>query len=323
MDKSSRREFLRQALVSTAAVAAGLKSLQAVSAAGGQKKGVDRRVLGRIGVEVSILGLGLGSPFAKPYGKDAEGAIRLLRRAIEHGVNYWDTARGYGASEERIGPAVKEFRNRIFLVSKSGDRTYDGFRRQLETSLKNLQTDHLDLCHIHALDPKSDADLNKIEQGAVRAVRKAKEEKLIGHFGITGHGSSTILMEAIKRWDPDAILTTFPASRPENGRFETELLPLATERKMGVIAMKTVRHARDADLKGSDLIRYALSLKGVHCAIVGLDTAAHLDENAAMATDFRPLNTKERNAMYEHVRVALAGTIAPWDRAGYVDGAVV
>lgn len=128
----------------------------------------------------------------------------------------------------------------------------------------------------------ADADLDEIEGGALKAVTRLKDEKVIGHFGCSGHSGAGILMEAIRRFDPDAVLTTFPCTRNDEGRYEDELLPLARERKMGVIAMKMVRHARNADLNGSDLIRYALGLEGICCGIVGLDTETHLRENEAV-----------------------------------------
>ena len=235
------------------------------------------------------------------------------------GVTYFDTARAYGESEEIIGPFVEKHRDEIFLVSKSGDRTYDGYMRDIETTLKNLRTDRIDLYHLHNFKPAQDTDLGKIEQGAVKAARELKEQGVIGGFGVTGHSGAEILINAINMWHPDAVLTIFPADRPDNGRYEDELLPLAREKNMAVIAMKTVRQARESDLKGSDLVRYAMSLDGVCTAIVGLDTLAHLQENAQMATGFKPMDASARSATSEQVRLALSDQAAPWDRPGYDD----
>jgi aryl-alcohol dehydrogenase-like predicted oxidoreductase len=279
---------------------------------------VDRRVLGRTRASVSILGLGTGSMFRKAHQADPEEALALLEQAIGYGINYWDTALQY-QTEAVLGPLVEQHRDKIFLVSKSPNRTYDGFRADLEKSLKNLRADHLDVYHLHNLNPKTDTDLDAIGQGAVRAARRAKEEGLIRHFGITGHSGAEILIQGIKRWDPDVLLTTFPCNRPDQGRYEDELLPLARERGMGVVAMKMIRHARDAELRGSDLIRYALSLPGITTGIVGLDSRAHLQENVAMTTRFRPLSEAKRSALTTDARTALAGTMAPWDRPGYRD----
>lgn len=320
---TDRRNFLRGIATGALAIGAGQAMGQGTTPAapaGMFLPKADRRVLGRTGADVSILGLGLGSAFTTPYAKDREAGQKLLLRALGYGVNYWDTARVYGPSEEIIGPVLKDVRERVFMVSKSGSRTYDGFMRDLETSLRNLQTDHLDLYHLHNFDPKVDQDLGEVEEGAIRAARKAKEQGMIRSFGVTGHTSPDILMDCIKRFDPDAILTIFPASRPDNGRYEDELLPLAREHKMGVIAMKTIRRDRQSDLKGTDLIRYAMSLPDVHVTIVGLDTIQHLDENAAMATKFVPLKGRQRAALSRQVQLAVGDYPAPWDMPGYRDG---
>ncbi len=326
MTQPTRRDVLRSVALGAGAAAFGLgatvRGETAVASAevkSTTQDAVDRRVLGRVGKEVSILGLGLGSVFTRPYKDDRDAAQQLLGSALDMSINYFDTARGYGESEEIIGPFIEKHRDDIFLVSKSGDRSYDGFMREFETSLKNLRTDHLDLLHLHSFEPRRDTDLAAVERGAVKAVRELKEQGVVGHFGITGHSGAQVLMDAIKAFDPDAILTIFPADRPDEGRYEDELLPLARERKMGVIAMKTIRHARESDLRGSDLVRYALSLEGVCTAIVGLDTLAHLQENAKMASGFKPMDAQARAKITKQVQTALVGQTAPWDRPGYDD----
>lgn len=280
-------------------------------------------MLGRTGVEVSMLGLGLGSAFTGSFGKDPEGATEVLEAALAAGVNYFDTASSYNGSYALMAPVVEKRRKDIFLVTKTDQRGYDGFMRDFEAALKALKTDHLDLMHVHALDPKKDTDLKAIENGAVRAQRKLVEQKSLRFIGITGHSIAKIFIDAIKQWDPDCIMTIFPCSRPDQGRFEDELLPVAIEHKMGIAAMKTVRHAKETDLKGTDLIRYALSLPGVCLANVGLDSLAHLHDNVAMTANFKPLDKAQRTAMNEHARAALAGLVAPWDRPGYRDGSPI
>lgn len=325
----SRRDFLRRSAVTAAAVAGGGGALVTATAAeaaapeGDSERGavqVERRTLGKTGAKVSILGLGLGSAFTSNHDSPEEAAPLLLR-ALEHGVNYWDTARGYGPSESLIGPTLKDVRDQVFMVAKSESRSYDGYRRDLDTTLKNLQTDHLDLHHIHNIKPKD--NLKQMEDGCFKAAREAQEQGLIKHRGVTGHSGAAVLVDAIKRFEPDAVLSTFPASRPDDGKYEEELLPLARERKMGVIAMKLIRHARGADLKGTDLIRYGLSLDGVHVAIIGMDTIAHLDENTKMAANFEPLKKAEAQAMTRLIRDRLAGVTEPWLMPGYRDGVVV
>ena len=317
---TSRRDFLKKIAVTCAAVA----STGSVAALGQEttpKLVVPQKTLGKTGAGVSILGLGLGSAYTRPFGDQPEKAEEILHRALGYGINYWDTARIYANSEVLLGPAVEKVRDQIVLSSKSSSRSYDDFKADLETSLKNLRTDHLDIYHLHLLDPDRDTDLDLVENGAVRAARQAKEEGIIRNFGITGHIDPGIMMEGIRRWDPDAILTIFHADRPSNGAYEDKVLPLALEHNMGVIAMKSVRRARETDWPAPQLVRYAMSLPGVATTIVGLDSIAHLDENAAMAASFTPLTSNQMAEISHIVKSELAGLgAAPWDRPGYQDG---
>jgi uncharacterized protein len=321
---SSRRDFIRRSLLG--ALAGGLLSASGARAASTsatiEAHPADRRRLGRTGADVSILGLGLGSSFREGYASGPDAGHALLESALAQGINYWDTARSYGPSEALIAPVLARHRNRVFLASKTDQRDYYGFKRDLDRSLQVLRTDHLDLYQLHDLRPGEWANLAAIESGAARAAREAKDQKLIGAFGITGHASAGMLVECIKRFDPDTVLTTFPCTRPDQGRFEDELLPFARARKMGVVAMKTIRYAREAKLPATELLRYALSLEGVTTAIVGLDSLVHLKENAQTASGFQPLKERRRTELSGSARHVLTGVPAPWEHAGYVDGRV-
>jgi uncharacterized protein len=314
----SRRDFIRQALFGGAITGALLRA--ASSFAESQSGTVDRRRLGRVGVDVSILGLGLGGAFMDAYESRLEAGHAMLESALARGINYWDTARGYGPSEGMIAPVLARNRSRVFLASKSDSRDYDGFKRDLEESLRVLRTDYIDLYQLHDLRSYESANLGAIESGAMRAAREAKEQKLIRAFGITAHSGAGFLSECIRRFDPDTVLTVFLATRAENGRFENELLPLARSRQMGVIAMKTIRYGRPAGLPAAELLRYTLSLDGVHSTIIGLDTPAHLAANAAVTTGFKAMKNAERDEFHEEASGALATVEQPWDEPGYVDG---
>jgi uncharacterized protein len=256
------------------------------------------------------------------YEDRLEAGHGMLESALAKGINYWDTARSYGPSEKMIAPVLAPNRNRVFLASKSDSRNYDGFKRDLEESLRVLRTDYIDLYQLHDLRSHESANLSAIESGAVRAAREAKEQKTIRAFGITGHSGASFLIECIKRFDPDTVLTVFLATRPENGQFENELLPLARSRRMGVIAMKTIRYGRPAGLPASELLRYTLSLDGVHTTIIGLDTPANLTANIAVTSGFKTMKNAERDEFYGQARGALATVEQPWDDPGYVDGIV-
>jgi uncharacterized protein len=315
---TSRRDFIRHTLFGGAM--AVLVSRAASPSAKAESRLADRRKLGRTGANVSILGLGLGAAFME---QSLGTAHALLESALAKGINYWDTARSYGPSEGMIAPVVERNRNRVFLASKSDARDYDGFRRDLERSLQVLRTNYIDLYQLHDLRQHELGNLSAIESGAVRAAREAKDQKIIRAFGITGHASAGLMIEYIKRFDPDSVLTIFLATRPDKGRYEDELLPLARSRNIGVIGMKAIRYGRQAKLPATQLLRYALSLDGVHTVIVGLDSFSRLDEDAGVASGFRSMKAAARLQMHRNAASALADVVVPWDQPGYVDGRVV
>jgi uncharacterized protein len=315
---SSRRDFIRRALFG--ATIAGLLSRAASACGEPGPDAVDRRRLGRTRADVSILGLGLGGAFMDAYEHNLGAGHALLESSLAKGINYWDTARSYGPSEAMIAPVLARNREKIFLASKSDARDYEGFKRDLERSLQVLHTNYIDLYQLHDIRSHELSNLSEIESGAVRAAREAKNQRMIRAFGVTGHSGAQVLIECIKRFEPDAVLTIFPATRPDQGRYEQELLPLARARGIGVIAMKTIRYGRQARLPATEMLRYALSLDGVHTTIVGLDSPVRLNENAAVATSFRPMKTAGRLELYRRASSALAGVAAPWERPGYIDG---
>ena len=215
--KGSRRDFIRRALFGGAIV--GMFSRARSSSAQTESRLVDRRRLGRVQADVSILGLGLGAAFLDAFEQRLDAGHALLESALAKGINYWDTARSYGPSESMIAPVLAGNRSRVFLASKSDARDYDGFKRDLERSLQVLRTDHVDLYQLHDLGPQELANLAAIEAGAVRAAREAKAENIIRAFGVTGHSHRGILIECMRRFDPDTVLTTFLArGSPKRGK---------------------------------------------------------------------------------------------------------
>ena len=317
---SSRRDFIHRALFGGAI--AGLLSRAAQTSAEPESRFVDRRKLGRVGAEVSILGLGLGAAFMDAFENRLDAGHALLESALAKGINYWDTARGYGPSEVMIAPVLERNRGRVFLASKSDARDYDGFRRDLDQSLQVLRTNYIDLYQLHDLGAEELAALSAIEAGAVRAAREPKDQKMIRAFGVTGHSHHGILIECMKRFDPDTVLTTILATESGKGSYD-ELLGLARSRQTGVIAMKAIRYGRQAKLPATELLRYALSLSGVHTAIVGLDSLNHLNEDAAVTTGFKGMKAADQIEFHRNASRVLASVALPWEQRGYVDGRVV
>jgi len=275
------------------------------------------RNLGRTGFRVGLFSLG-GQAAVEQSDNEAV-AVPIIERALDLGVNYIDTAARYGGdarwSERYIGAVMKRRRQEVFLASKTRDRSRDGSLRSLETSLKLLNTDHLDLWQIHNLARLEEVNEIFAPGGAMEALQAAREQKLVRFLGVTGHADPAVLMEAIRRFPFDAVLLALNAADPHHLSFKRDLLPLAVEKEMAIIGMKiparglllsswrppaegTSRLAATVPgtLTMSEAMRYVLSLP-VSTVIVGCDSIAQLEENVAIARDFRPLADTQMAAL--------------------------
>src|SRR5205823_5104819 len=195
-----------------------------------------KRTLGRTNAKVSILAFGCGSRFLM-Y-EEEEKAIAALNHAIDLGITYLDTAYAYGdgKSESRVGKVMATRRKDVWLATKIPDRTRDAFLRRLEGSLTRLQTDHVDLVHIHSLGQADDLEKIEAPDGALKGLLEAREQKLTRFIGMTSHTNGEVLATAIQRHDLDCVQMALNASR--NGRFEELALPAANAKDLGIIAMK-------------------------------------------------------------------------------------
>ncbi|HLY18523.1 MAG TPA: aldo/keto reductase [Bryobacteraceae bacterium] len=293
--KISRRDFLGTAALTTAAA----------KAAAGQ---MPTRILGRTGARVSILAMGGGSRFLM-Y-QDEDKALEALNRAFDLGISYMDTAYSYGdgRSEERVGKLMKTRRKGIFLVTKIEARKGDEARRILEGSLKRLQTDHLDLIHVHSLTDEKDLAAVEAKDGVLNTLLKMREEKMTRFIGITSHTDPVVLKAALERHDFDCTQMALNAARvgmksgatnmvPNEAlktSFEDVALPVARGKKMGVTAMKIfAQEALVGQATPEKLLYYPLSLAGVALAVVGMPKFEFIDQNVALAKAFKPLPTDE------------------------------
>jgi aryl-alcohol dehydrogenase-like predicted oxidoreductase len=305
----NRREFL-EAAAAGAAVASSLGAAQAPS--------IPLRAFGKTGIEVSSLGFGSGSRFLM-Y-EDEEKALEALGRAIDLGITYIDTAHAYGngKSEERIGKLMPDRRKAVTLATKIPARKADDARRQIELSLKRLQTDRLDVLHIH--DLKGPADLAAIEapDGVLKALYEARDQKVARCIGITCHADPAALASALERHDFDATqmaLNAAMARMADNpggmkatpmprGGFEELALPVAVRKQMGVIAMKVFGQGQIVDAAPIEkLLAYSLSLP-VSLASCGMPRLEFIDRNARLAREFRPMGADERRALADSIAAA-------------------
>jgi uncharacterized protein len=311
MTDISRREFVKVGTTGTAALLLG---------AGGSAESttpMPERPFGRTGHNVRLFSLG-GQATLEKQGTHDE-SIAIINRAIDLGVNYLDTARyGQGISQTYIGEVMKTRRKEVFLATKTRDRTRDGSLKLLDESLRLLQTDHLDLWQLHNVQTKEELDQIFGKDGAIEALKKAKGEKITRFVGITGHFDPDVLIEGINRFDFDTILMALNPSDPHMLPFQTKLLPLANQKKMGIIAMKVPARGKLFRPGGitsmKDAMTYVLS-KPVSTVIVGCDNVKHVEENVAIAKNFKPL-LAEKMAELERLTASYAAEASFFKKGG-------
>lgn len=250
------------------------------------------RTLGNTGVKVTAIGLGGQGQLQNG---DEKNALAIIRHALDLGINYFDTAPAYGPSQDYLGKGLKDKRKDIFLAAKTSRDDRDGALRQLDNSLKRLQTDHVDLWQIHNMH--DDNEVNEVlgKNGAIRALEEAKKDKRVKFLGITGHTKPGPLLHAIKEFPFDTLLLSINAADRHYESFLDKLVPIAIEKKIAIIAMKVMgcgAFMKQASLKVSEAIGYVLS-QPVSLALVGVDSPEQLHENARVAVNFKPFS-KER-----------------------------
>ncbi len=286
---------------------------------------IPRRPFGNTGVEVTMVGLGGGSRFFMPVPDDEQGA-ELVRRAIDRGIRFIETGANYGdknESELRIGMAMKTRRSQVFLETKVDARDYDGAMREMERSLRLLQTDRLDLVLHHNLSRTAEIDRLLAENGADRAIRKMIDQKVVRFRGLSCH-SPELLLDGIKRVEPQAIQVIANATRVPN--VEAAVLPVAKARGIAVIVMKScgkgyfLAHnftkpdridqygppAGVFDRKdlptAREYIHYALTLP-VATVVIGMDSIDTLDAVTKDISGFKPLPAATMESIADRAQV--------------------
>jgi aryl-alcohol dehydrogenase-like predicted oxidoreductase len=257
------------------------------------------RPLGSTGAHVTSLGLG-GEGILRTHGRDRQ-AHALIRRAVDLGVTYFESARAYAGSEEYLGRALGGERQRVVLATKTHHRTARGARAHLDESLALLRTEWLDLWYLHDLRTQRDLDQLSGPGGALETVDAARRAGQVRWVGLSGHESPRILRQALALYPFQVILVPVNPAEAFTDAFAAEVLPLAVERGMGVVAMKTLCRGRVARLPGysgpAPFLHYALSTPGVSTLSVGCDSPAQLEQNAAAAEAFAPLPAERREAL--------------------------
>jgi len=316
---NTRREFLRKLIAGTSmmGMAPLMSGLQSCSGTGPLKQ-IPQRPFGKTGVNVGIYSLGAQATVEQVGMK--EEAIAIINKCIDLGINYIDTSAWYGqdgtssegdhlrgTSERHLGEALKDRRKDIFLATKTHDRSYDGAMRHLESSLKNMKTDHIDLWQIHNVKGGSNEDIDYIfsDEGCMKALLQAKEDGVVSFLGITGHTDPAPMKELVDRYDFDSVLMALNAADKHYNSFIEKLLPTAVEKEMGIIGMKIPARDRIFDHGGiismKEAMSYTMSLP-ISTIIVGIDTIAELEENVQIAKEFEALSADEMLAIEDKVK---------------------
>ena len=317
---NSRREFLQKMLAATAV--AGLypylNCIDNASLTAGSEGKMPTRPLGKTGYMVGIYSLG-GQAALETPGKE-ELSVQIINKAIDLGINYIDTAAWYGRptatitqeeahghSERNIGQVMKTRRNEVFLATKTHERSYDGSMRLLEKSLKNLQTDHIDLWQIHNVKGPEIDTLDKIfaADGVVKAIEKMRDEKVVRFLGFTGHENPAVLKALAERYQFDNVLVALNAADKHYDPFIENFLPTPVAKNMGIVGMKIPARDRIFTHGGIITIReameYVMSLP-ISTIIIGLDDVEQLEENIKIAWDFKPLTADQMLAIEDKTK---------------------
>jgi aryl-alcohol dehydrogenase-like predicted oxidoreductase len=267
--------------------------------------GMPMRMLGRTGVEVSLVGLGgwhLGFNYI-----DDELSTRIIRTAIDSGISFMDNCWDYndGASEKRMGTALQDgYRDRVFLMTKIDGRTKKDAAKQLDESLKRLRVDHIDLVQHHEILRYEDPHRIFDDDGANAALVEAREAGKLRFIGFTGHKDPHIHLYMLKvakqnGFRFDAVQMPLNVMDAHFRSFEKLVLPELVREEIGVLAMKTLANGTILESKtvsATECLQYAMNLP-VSVVITGCESMRDLEQALNAARTFQPMNDEQVNSV--------------------------
>jgi uncharacterized protein len=322
-ERFTRREFLKNSAVGVASLSAASMLLSCSDQEAAIKSAqVPKRILGKTGLEVPVLSFGGGSQFMKNEDGDWE---KIMERALDLGINYFDTASSYSYrkslhSEERFARILAPVRKKVIISTKFDARDVDGMMKEVETSLKHLDTDYIDILMIHSIEKSEDIDA--LDKGVYAKMRQLKEQGVARFIGFSSMNSAEKSKEFIEKLDPDACILAMNPTK--YGDFAEVALPAARAKNTGVIAMKVMRNLVGVDgTTANELMHYAVTKPGVASAVIGHFGMNILEENATLVKDVVKNPSASKPSNPRSLESRLASHAGPqtlcWARASYHD----
>lgn len=286
------------------------------------------RRLGRTGERVSLLGVG---GFHIGTQNDEKESTRIIRAAIDHGINFMDNCWDYnnGESEIRMGKALRHgYRAKVFLMTKVDGRTKQTAARQLDESLRRLQTDHLDLLQLHEVIRLEDPDRIFAPGGAIEAFLAARKAGKIRFIGFTGHKDPFVhlrMLDIADRHDFrfDAVQMPINVMDAHFRSFSHLVLPVLLKKRIGVLGMKSMGSGvilQSKVVTPVECLHFAMSLP-TSTVITGIDSMEVLRQDLRAVRDFKPLDDEQMAALLRRTAAAARdGKYEPFKTTQFFDG---
>jgi predicted aldo/keto reductase-like oxidoreductase len=280
---------------------------------------MEKRAFGQTGADFPILSFG-AQRIVDDHNCTEEEAIRIVHRAIEKGITYFDTAPSYskGQSEERLGKALTGGkRDQVWIATKTHDRSRDGSWRLLEESLKRLQTDHIEEWRLHNIMNMEELDTCFSKGGAMKALLEAQEQGIVKHLSISGHTNPQVQLEAIERHPFDSCLVALSALDHFIYSFAHEFIPAANQKGIAVIGMKVFALGKLAPWY-EQALRYTIGLP-ISTAIVGMESMEQLERNLKVAEQFKPLDDIQQLEFFKEIIHLATPDTLKWKTNHWID----
>lgn len=318
----TRRDFLKTSVATGVALAA--PNLWAAES----KEGIPYRMLGRTGEKVSAIGLG---GYHIRNVRDDQEAIRIMRDAIDAGINFMDNCWDYhdGASEVIMGKALRDgYRQKVFLMTKIDGQIKTVAARQIEESLQRFQTDHIDLVQCHEVIRPGDPDRIFGADGSIHALIEAQKAGKIRFIGFTGHKDPDIHLKMLKvaaehQFRFDTVQMPLNVMDAHFKSFGQKVLPVLVKEEIGVLGMKPLgsgNFLRSGAVSAVECLQYAMNLP-TSTVITGIDSRKILDQDLEAARSFKPMTPEAVSALLARTaNPAAEGKFEPFKTTTNFDG---